>query len=40
VDAVKGFEPEDEYTAIPKVLIPKQPYASFVVPDAASRTSP
>lgn len=35
VDAVKGFEPEDEYTAIPKDLIPKQPYASFVVPDAA-----
>ena len=40
VDAVKGFEPEDEYTAIPKDLIPKRPYASFVVPDAAVKDMP
>jgi amidase len=31
LDAVKGFNSEDMYTAIPKLLIPKEPFASFVV---------
>jgi Asp-tRNA(Asn)/Glu-tRNA(Gln) amidotransferase A subunit family amidase len=31
LDAVKGFETSDIYTAIPKALIPKEPYASFLV---------
>ena len=34
LDAVKGFETDDMFTAIPKALIPKEPYASFVVDDA------
>lgn len=32
LDAVKGFETSDMYTAIPKAMIPKEPYASFLVP--------
>jgi Asp-tRNA(Asn)/Glu-tRNA(Gln) amidotransferase A subunit family amidase len=31
LDAVKGFDAADMFTAIPKALIPKEPYASFVV---------
>ncbi len=31
LDAVKGFESRDMYTAIPEALIPQEPYASFVV---------
>src|SRR5687768_8799787 len=31
LDAVKGFDPEDMYTAMPLKLIPEEPYASFVV---------
>jgi amidase len=34
LDAVKGFDSEDMFTAIPQRLIPEEPYASFVV-DAA-----
>ena len=30
LDAIKGYESDDIYTAIPKALIPKEPYASFV----------
>jgi amidase len=33
LDAVKGFESQDIYTAIPKAMIPKEPYASFLVKD-------
>jgi amidase len=40
VDAVKGYESEDEFTAIPKALIPKEPFASFVVPDSAVKNKP
>jgi Asp-tRNA(Asn)/Glu-tRNA(Gln) amidotransferase A subunit family amidase len=40
LDALKGFESEDIYTAIPKGLIPKEPYASFVIPDAAVKEKP
>ena len=31
LDAIKGYESADMFTAIPKSLIPKEPYASFVV---------
>ncbi|HEY0961977.1 MAG TPA: amidase family protein [Pseudomonadales bacterium] len=31
LDAVKGFDSEDMYTALPVKLIPDEPYASFVV---------
>jgi Asp-tRNA(Asn)/Glu-tRNA(Gln) amidotransferase A subunit family amidase len=31
LDAVKGFNSADLYTAIPRALIPEKPYASFVV---------
>jgi Asp-tRNA(Asn)/Glu-tRNA(Gln) amidotransferase A subunit family amidase len=31
LDAVKGFNSEDMYTALPLKLIPDEPYASFVV---------
>jgi Asp-tRNA(Asn)/Glu-tRNA(Gln) amidotransferase A subunit family amidase len=34
LDAVKGFESEDMFTAIPEALTPKEPYASFVVTEA------
>jgi Asp-tRNA(Asn)/Glu-tRNA(Gln) amidotransferase A subunit family amidase len=39
LDAVKGFESDDMFTAIPQRLMPQQPYASFVVrrADAARR---
>jgi amidase len=33
LDAIKGFEPRDMFTAIPKAVIPKKPYASFVIND-------
>jgi Asp-tRNA(Asn)/Glu-tRNA(Gln) amidotransferase A subunit family amidase len=35
LDAIKGYESADMYTAIPKALIPKEPYASFLVKNAA-----
>jgi len=31
LDSVKGYESTDEFTAIPKTLIAKEPYASFLV---------
>ena len=40
LDAMKGFKSEDIFTALPKGVIPKQPYASFVVPDAAVKDKP
>lgn len=36
LDAVKGFETSDVYTAIPPAMIPKEPYASFLVSGAAA----
>ena len=33
LDAAKGFETSDPYTALPKAMIPKEPYASFLVAD-------
>ena len=33
LDAIKGYESDDMFTSIPKALIPKEPYASFLVSD-------
>jgi Asp-tRNA(Asn)/Glu-tRNA(Gln) amidotransferase A subunit family amidase len=40
LDAIKGFKSDDIYTAIPKGIIPKEPYASFLVPDSAVKDKP
>ena len=40
LDAVKGFNSEDMFTALPKGMIPKEPYVSFLVDDAAARNKP
>src|SRR5205085_9210700 len=40
LDAIKGFTPEDEYTALPKGIIPKEPYASNVITDAEVKDKP
>jgi len=40
LDAIKGFKSDDIFTAIPKGIIPKEPYSSFVVPDAAVKDLP
>ena len=40
LDAVKGFKSDDIYSAIPKALIPKEPYTSFLVPDAKVKDKP
>lgn len=37
LDAIKGYDSGDMYTAIPKALIPKEPYTSFLVGDASAR---
>ena len=40
LDAAKGFETTDPYTAMPKAIIPKEPYASFLVADADVAAKP
>lgn len=40
LDAIKGFKSADMYTALPKGLIPRETYASFVVNDAAVPAKP
>jgi Asp-tRNA(Asn)/Glu-tRNA(Gln) amidotransferase A subunit family amidase len=40
LDAIKGFKTEDIYSAIPKGLIPKEPYAGVVVPDSVVKDKP
>jgi len=40
LDAIKGFKSEDIFSAIPKGIIPKEPYSSFVVPDSAVAAKP
>ncbi len=40
LDAMKGFKSDDIFSAIPKGIIPKEPYASFIVPDAAVKDKP
>jgi Asp-tRNA(Asn)/Glu-tRNA(Gln) amidotransferase A subunit family amidase len=37
LDAVKGFNSEDMFTALTPGVIPKEPYASFLVTDAANK---
>ena len=40
LDSIKGYEPRDMYTALPKGIIPKEPYASFVVSTAGAGAKP
>jgi Asp-tRNA(Asn)/Glu-tRNA(Gln) amidotransferase A subunit family amidase len=40
LDAAKGFETSDAYTALPKAMIPKEPYTSFLVSDAEVASKP
>jgi amidase len=40
LDAIKGYERDDNFTAIPKALIPNEPYANFLVSDAAVTSRP
>jgi Asp-tRNA(Asn)/Glu-tRNA(Gln) amidotransferase A subunit family amidase len=40
LDAVKGFDTEDMFTAIPSVFIPKEPFASFAVDPSAVASKP
>lgn len=40
LDAIKGFKPEDSFSAIPKGIIPDKPYSSFLVPDSAVKDKP
>jgi amidase len=40
LDAIKGYESADMFTSLPKGLIPREPYASFVVKDAAAKAKP
>jgi amidase len=40
LDVVKGFEPSDIYSALPKAIIPKEPYASFLVDDRGVPSRP
>jgi Asp-tRNA(Asn)/Glu-tRNA(Gln) amidotransferase A subunit family amidase len=37
LDAAKGFDSRDMYTALPKHTIPKAPYTSFLVKDAGNK---
>ena len=40
LDAIKGYQPEDEYTALPKGIVPEQPFTSFLVSDSAVNDKP
>jgi Asp-tRNA(Asn)/Glu-tRNA(Gln) amidotransferase A subunit family amidase len=40
LDAIKGFKEDDNFTAIPKGIIPKEPFTSFLVPDSAVKDKP
>jgi amidase len=40
LDAIKGYEPADMFTSIPKTLIPKEPYTSFLVADTEVKNKP
>ena len=37
LDAAKGFDSRDMYSAIPKSTIPDQPYTSFLIKDASNK---
>jgi len=40
LDAIKGYEPDDAFRAIPKALVPKEPYTTFVVADKDVKARP
>jgi amidase len=40
LDAVKGYNSDDMFTALPPAMIPKEPFASFVVKDSAVANKP
>ena len=40
LDAIKGYKSDDIYTAIPKGIIPKEPYTSFLVADSKVKDKP
>jgi amidase len=40
LDVVKGFETTDIYSALPKAMIPKDPYASFLLDDSSVPSKP
>jgi amidase len=40
LDSIKGFESHDMYTALPMGIIPREPYASFLVGDADVNNKP
>jgi Asp-tRNA(Asn)/Glu-tRNA(Gln) amidotransferase A subunit family amidase len=40
LDAIKGYESGDLFTAIPKSMIPREPFTSFLVPDSAVPSKP
>lgn len=40
LDAVKGFEHEDPFTALPKGIVPDKPYTSFLVSDSKVKDKP
>jgi amidase len=40
LDVVKGFETTDIYSALPKTVIPKEPYASFLLEDSSIPSKP
>jgi Asp-tRNA(Asn)/Glu-tRNA(Gln) amidotransferase A subunit family amidase len=40
LDVVKGFEHNDIYSALPKAIIPKEPYASFLVNESSASSKP
>ena len=40
LDAIKGYEQGDMFTAIPKNLMPKEPYSSFLVSDKDVKNKP
>jgi amidase len=40
LDAIKGYEAKDDFRAIPKALIPKDAYATFLAPDKDVKARP
>jgi Asp-tRNA(Asn)/Glu-tRNA(Gln) amidotransferase A subunit family amidase len=40
LDSIKGFKPDDNFSAIPKGIIPDTPYQSVLVPDSAVNDKP
>ncbi|MBI4447138.1 MAG: amidase [Acidobacteria bacterium] len=40
LDAIKGYNERDMYSAVPKAFIPEKPYTSFLVTDISSEGAP